>query len=81
MGYSEAQNQVYQVQQAVQKTAVEGVDKFEHLVRVIGETIGWGWVFALVVIGGFVAIIVIFKRQVKKILGDWIKVLNDIINK
>lgn len=81
MGYSKEPNQMYQMQQAVQQTAVESVDKFEKLVRVIGETIGWGWVFALVVIGGFVAIIVIFKRQVKKILGDWIKILNDIINK
>ena len=81
MGYSEAPNQMYQAQQAIQQTAVESVDKFERLVQAIGETIGWGWVFALIIIGGFVAIIVIFKRQVKKVLGEWIKVLNDIINK
>lgn len=60
---------------------VKPKDKFQHIVNTIGDTIGWGWVFGFLVIGACVGLTVLLKRQIKKILGDYIKLLNNWINK
>ena len=74
----------YPVQQVVeQKAIVEHVqkDKFQVIVNTIGENIGWGWVFALFIFGFFIGLTVIFKTQVKRRFGEWLKFLSDWINK
>ena len=56
-------------------------DKFHKVMDTIGDAIGWGWVFGLFVLGGVIALIVIFKKQVKNRFGDFIKILNNLVNK
>lgn len=57
------------------------VDKFKHIVNVVGDTIGWGWVAAMIAVGMTAGSTFIFKKKIKKLIGDQVSVLNDWVNK
>lgn len=56
-------------------------DKWHKIIDTIGENFGYAWVFWGFSIGIVVILIVLFKKEIKRRLGDIIKTLNNFVNK
>jgi hypothetical protein len=70
----------YPIQQTVEVIKHETTDRWQQIILLIGDTIGYPWLFALIVMGAFVVAGVVFKKHLKKILGVWVEALNNFIN-
>ena len=64
----------------VHQKALEQVDHVATFGQYVVDHVGWGWLLTSAAVGASFVVLVIFKAQAKKFLGEWVRILNKILN-
>ena len=75
------QQQVIHEEVVKQSQKPENIDLAKQIIDLITSHVNSWVLLACLATGGFVILVLIFKRHVKKLLGDWLKFASDLVNR